>query len=405
MTSDARDRDIASLRDWIVEEGLEGAEFGPFVEMLCLRLVDAGLPLLRVNMSMRAQHPEIGGFAHRWNRETGMIREDYFRGPGVVTGWDQSPLRVLIEGPDMEIRHRIRPEDRPFTFPMFDELAAMGATDYFAQQLDFSNPGVPRPVDYRGNTGLLASWTADAPGGFSDRDLDDLRALLPTLGLAFKAGSNFLTARDLLSVYLGADAGGRVISGGILRGSVDTIRTAILYFDLQGFTRLSETLPPETLIALLNDYFGEAVRIVDEHRGQVLKFMGDGLLAIFPEIGEGQSRLAAIDAVNVIRDGMARINDRRRTDGLPVTGFSAAIHAGEVLYGNIGGASRLDFTVIGPAVNAASRILGMCSALDQTILISGLVARPALAQRPALVSLGQYRLRGVADRIELFTLD
>lgn len=405
MTADTRARAMGDLRAWIVTQGLDATEFGAFLEMLCHRLVGAGLPLLRVNVSMRAQHPEVGGFAHRWNRQSGMIREEYLRDTSVIVGWDQSPLKALVENPEMELRHRIDPKGRPFRFPMFEDLLEMGATDYFAQKLYFSNPDGPIQAGHHGNMGLLVSWVADAPGGFSDRDLDDLRGLLPTLGLAFKSGSNYMTARDLLGVYLGTDAATRVMSGDILRGSVETIRTAILYFDLQGFTRLSETLPPETLIALLNDYFGEVVRIVDDHRGQVLKFMGDGLLAIFPEIGEGQSRLAAIDAVTAIRDEMSRINTRRHGEGLPVAGFSAAIHAGEVLYGNIGGASRLDFTVIGPAVNAASRILGMCSALDQSILISGLVARPALEDRPALVSLGQYRLRGVADRVELFTLD
>ena len=406
ITADTRDREIAALRDWIVAQGIEGAPFDVFLETLCLQLVGIGLPLLRLNITMRRHHPSVGAFAYRWNRASGMLREDYRRNPGIVTGWDVSPLKALLDSGSPEVRYRLDPAQRPFAFPMFEDLVSMGATDYFAQRVAFDGHVMTgQVVRSTVSMGAIASWTSDAPQGFSDRDLDDLRTLMPSIALVLKSGSNDQTARDLLGVYLGEDAARRVMSGDILRGSVETIRTAILYFDLASFTRLSEDLPPETLIAMLNDYFGEVARIVDDHRGNVLKFMGDGLLATFPEIGEGQSRLAAIDAVAAIRDEMGVINDRRRAEGLPVTGFSAAIHAGEVLYGNIGGASRLDFTVIGPAVNAASRILGMCSALDQTILISGLVARPALEDRPALVSLGQYRLRGVAERVELFTLD
>ena len=161
----------------------------------------------------------------------------------------------------------------------------------------------------------------------------------------------------------------------------------------------------EALIDMLNDYFGGVVGIVHAHHGHVLKFMGDGLLAVFTERDEGRNRLDAIDAVAEIRDEMTAISARRTNAGRPVTGFSAALHGGEVLYGNIGGPDRLDFTVIGPAVNAAARIQGMCSGLDQQILISSVVAQPALDQRPALVSVGVYRLRGVTDRVELFTLD
>lgn len=397
---------IAALRDWIIAQGLAGADFDSFLETVCLRLVDAGLPLLRFNVSMRMHHPSVGAFAHRWKRETGMIREEYIRDPSVVTGWDQSPLKALIESDQGEMRCRLRPSDRPFAFPMFEDLAAMGATDYFAQRLNFDDHVMTAQVIAATvNMGVLASWTSDAPEGFSDRDLEDLRALLPSLGLALKSGSNYRTAQDLLGVYLGSDAARRVMSGDILRGSLDKIRATMLYFDLRGFTRLSETLAAEALIEMLNDYFGGVVEIVHAHRGNVLKFMGDGLLAVFTERGQGQSRLDAIDAVADIREEFAAINARRTDAGLPVTDFSAALHGGEVLYGNIGGPERLDFTVIGPAVNAAARIQGMCSGLDQQILISSVVAEPALDMRPALVSVGVYRLRGVSDRIELFTLD
>ena len=405
MSDNRRTARTDALCAWITQQGIDGRAFDDLLEGLCAELTGAGLPLLRMNLSMRALHPEIGAFAYRWKRKTGMIREEYHRNSVVVTGWDQSPLKALVESPDNELRYKLHEMSGPMPFPMFEELVQMGGTDYFAQQLPMSRWEHTAQSRLSTDNGLMASWVADAPNGFSDDDLDLLRGLLPTLGLALKSMANLTTARDLLGVYLGGDAGRRVMSGDILRGSLDKIGCAILYFDLQGFTRLSEALEPEILIEMLNAYFGEVVGIVERHGGNVLKFMGDGMLAIFAETGDGQSRLAALDAVAEVRGAMDAVNERRAAEGLPVTGFCAALHAGEVLYGNIGGPTRLDFTVIGPAVNAASRILGMCSGLDQNILVSSNIAEPVLELRPALVSVGQYRLRGVADRMELFTLD
>lgn len=404
---EARRPEIRAITTWVIGEALTGTPFEPLLDGMCQQLVKAGVPLWRGNFSMRAHHPEIGAFAYRWKRDQGMVHEEYSRAQTMRdTGWEHSPLKALVEGNSMELRHRLRGQDEPFPFPMFYELKEQGATDYFATQelLVDDNTWAPSE-ESRHRIGLIVSWTSDAPDGFSERDLADIRFLMPPLALALKSNSNHKMAQDLLGVYLGADAGRRVLSGEITRGSLETIRTAILYFDLQGFTRLSETLEPEAMIALLNDYFGAVVAAVHARGGNVLKFMGDGLLAIFPEMGVGQSGLAAIDAVSDIRVAMAEVTAARQADDLTSTGFSAALHAGEVLYGNIGAPDRLDFTVIGPAVNAAARIQGMCAGLGQDILISSNVAKPALDLRPALVSVGVYRLRSVADRVELYTLD
>ncbi|WP_050931644.1 adenylate/guanylate cyclase domain-containing protein [Aestuariivita boseongensis] len=398
---------IDEIITWVLQQGLYGTHFEPLLVQMCERLVNAGVPLSRVNFSMRTLHPEIGAFAYRWKRVSGIQREEYQRNTvyNVDYGWGASPLKALMESDSFELRHRLMPENRPFPFPMFEELVEQGATDYFATQVVFEPNVTAQSGDTPPTSGMMISWTADGPEGFSDADLDAIRRLLPAIALALKSNGMAQMADDLLAAYLGEDAARRVISGAVSRGSLDKIKTAILYFDLQGFTKLSEALEPEILIDMLNAYFGAVVDIVHAHDGNVLKFMGDGLLAMFSELGDGQSRLAAIDAITAIREEVARLNAEREQEGLPVTSFSAAIHAGEVLYGNIGAPSRLDFTVIGPAVNAASRILGMCSALDQQILISSLVAQPVLQDRPALVSVGQYRLRGVRDRQELYTLD
>nr|WP_275411555.1 adenylate/guanylate cyclase domain-containing protein [Shimia biformata] len=193
--------------------------------------------------------------------------------------------------------------------------------------------------------------------------------------------------------------------GEILRGTTERIGAVIMMFDLSGFTRLSETLEGDALIDMLNDYYGMVVDLIEARGGNVLKFIGDGLLAVFADNTELEAGRDALDTVLAIRDGMAETNTRRAAEQLPVTGCTMALHAGDVAYGNIGGRNRLDFTVIGPAVNTTSRLCGMCAHVDQPIVISARVARPHLQARSELVSLGTYRLRGVAERHELFTLD
>lgn len=400
---------LPDIVGWILQEGLYGTHFEGLLESLCERLVAAGIPLMRVNFSMRAHHPEIGAFAYRWKRVSGIVHEQYERRDTAVqdnSGWNSSPLKTLLESKDPELRHRLSDAHKPFSYPVFDELVEQGATDYFATQVAFErdNPNAFSTVQNL-PAGMMISWTADAPDGFSDADLDALRSILPALGLALKSNSNYQMAEDLLAAYLGGDASARVMSGALGRGSLDRIEAVILYFDLQSFTKLSEVLSGTEIIALLNDYFGAVVPLIEARGGNVLKFMGDGLLAIYARDAVPDAEHTAIQTMCDIRTVVAATSDRRSAEGLEYTGFSMAAHAGDVLYGNIGSSSRLDFTVIGPAVNTTARILGMCSNLDQRIVISSNVARPLLESRDDIVSLGQYRLRGVADRQELFTLD
>jgi len=251
---------------------------------------------------------------------------------------------------------------------------------------------------------LVISWTSDAVDGFSEANICDLRKLLSSLGLALKSTSNRRTANDLVAVYLGADAGKRVLSGDIQRGSFETIHAVIWYFDLHGFTKLSESNPGPSIIAMLNDYFEEVVSVVEQHGGNVLKFMGDGILAIFDYRAKTNPVESAIEAAITLRQSIIELNHRRESDGKTTTGFSLALHEGDVLYGNIGSSNRLDFTVIGPAVNTTARILSMCGQLESDLTISAKVGQSITARRKNLVSLGRYKLRGVSEPQELFTL-
>lgn len=222
------------------------------------------------------------------------------------------------------------------------------------------------------------------------------------MGLALKSAANRRLAHDLLAAYLGRDAGGRVLSGEIQRGSLQRIDAVICYFDLTGFTSLAERIPGPDLIAMLNAYFAVVVAAIHDRGGHVLKFMGDGLLAMFDQ-GAPAAR-AALDAAAALTAQIGALNSERSADGLPVAGFTLALHAGEIFYGNIGAETRLDFTVIGPAVNLTARLSDMHRALGRTVILSEPVYRAARGGPHDLVSLGRYMLRGVSRPLELFTL-
>ncbi|WP_171133648.1 MULTISPECIES: adenylate/guanylate cyclase domain-containing protein [unclassified Ruegeria] len=397
---------IQDIADWLVQQGLENAPVEIWLEAFCKRLVSAGIPLQRANITVRAHHPEIGTVAFRWHRDGGNQREDFARRSDAPEQYIQSPIYYLLVNNVEEIRQDLTAEEPELNFPIFDELRERGATDYFAVKRFFLLQDNATPVDpMQAEEGAIISLTTDASGGFTSQQLDGLRQLISPLCLTLKCGANRLMAEDITAAYLGKDASKRVLSGDITRGSSETISAVIWYFDLQGFTKLSEALPGHSIIELLNDYFAEAVDVVERHGGNVLKFMGDGMLAIFDINQVPDARRVAIHAAAELRDTFDELNQRRQADGLPTTGFTLSLHAGDVLYGNIGGRSRLDFTVVGPAVNTTSRILGMCSALDQNIVVSDKVAGDLVGSIPSLVSLGQYRLRGVAERQELFTID
>ncbi|KUJ85320.1 guanylate cyclase [Ruegeria marisrubri] len=405
MTSSPPRSSADELIDWLLERGLEGAEQPEILEGYCVRLVEAGVPLMRFHAAQSAYHPTYGGTGFNWYRDEGGSVENYEHREEPPEQWVSSPLYEMLRTGAMELRERLRDQNEPSRFPFLNELHQKGATDYFASGLVLQkvDPGQRIALDQMPE-GVLMSWTTDHPEGFAEQQLGLIRYTMPQLGLALKSASNRKLAEDLLKVYLGRDAGQRVLSGEIRRGSLQMIDAVIWNFDLEGFTGLSERLPGSDIIAMLNDYLAVAVEVVQGCGGNILKFMGDGLMAMF-DVGESdEDARAALAAVAKLQDRMTELNAQRAAAGLPVSNYTLALHSGEILYGNIGAENRLDFTVIGPAVNQAARIAGMHRALDQRILISDDVARAAGDSGRDLVSLGRYMLRGVAEPKELFTL-
>jgi adenylate cyclase len=297
------------------------------------------------------------------------------------------------------LRRRLVEDGEP-EFPVFADLRAELQTDYLACAHRFAGEGIIGEMDC-----VYTSWTTDAPSGFSDDEEEALCRLVPSLALAAKCVSLARIAATLVETYLGRDAGRRVLKGGIERGVAERIGAVVWFSDLRGFTKITDSAAPEQIIPLLNDYAEAVISAIHEAGGEVLKLIGDGTLAIFRADDPGQACRCALSAKTLAGQRIAALNRRRAEAGLPVTQAYLGLHVGEVFYGNVGSSDRLDFTVVGPAVNEASRIAAMCRSIERGVLLSAAFAEAALEEdRQHLVSVGRYALRGVAQPQELFTL-
>ena len=401
----AHDTAILDLNTWLIEAGLTGK---PLLEMLtayCEKLVGLGIPLYRTHITLTALHPNYGGLGFDWHHTDGPQRREYAHSNDGQDNWLSSPFFYMLSRGRSEYRERMIDADTPSQFPLLNDMAAQGATDYYTTATLFEDWPEGKPITVEDDVeGALVSWTANGPNGFTDADLSLIQQTFPTLCIVLKTISNQEMARDLLGVYLGKDAGQRVLSGKIQRGTTQWIDAVICYFDLEGFTSMSQRVQGEDLIATLNDYFGLVVGRIEGAGGNVLKFMGDGILAIFDREVLSDASDRAIDVTLQLEREMTAKSAARAADGLPVMGYTMAVHKGPVLYGNMGGEERLDFTVIGPEVNLAARISGMHKPLGQHIIISETVTDDAKSPHAELISLGRYMLRGVDRPQELFTL-
>jgi adenylate cyclase len=393
---------IAELAAWIAEAGLAGKTETALVEGFCERALALGAPLERAILFIDTLHPIYEGRVFRWERDKHQATlteyESSLEGERAER-WRASPFYYLLNSGETWLRRRIA-GDNDSEFWIYTELRKAGITDYLAIINRFAADGVIGQMDC-----FYSSWMTDRPGGFSDSEIATLQRLTPFLGLAVKSASLGRIAETLVQTYLGRDAGRRVLSGSIARGVVDRIETVLWYSDLRNYTRISDASPPEQVIPMLNDYADVIFSAIHENEGDVLKLIGDGVLAIFPAQERRHACAAALNAARTAQDAIGALNARRGNEGLPATEMYLGLHIGEVFYGNIGSKERLDFTVIGPAVNEVSRIAAMCRSVDQPVLLSAAFAASFVDEPAPLVSVGRYALRGVKQPQELFTLD
>ena len=402
---------IIELHVWAVRQGLDGTPADVLLDGLCQRLVGAGVPLWRAFAGMRTLHPQWGGYGFTWRRDLNATRpEQYERGSEYEQNWLDSPFAYLMSQgtglaygaePLLFLQRRLSGPQAQLDFAVLRGLSASGGTDYCAQVIAFGVHGDPS----RG-TGVGFSFTTDRPDGFRDDDILLLQAVLPAAALALMADAGHTIASGLLAAYLGADAGKRVHAGAVARGSVESIRAVLWYADIRGFTAIADAAPGLAVIEMLDQIFEILTASLRTRGGQVLKFMGDGMLAIFSftdaERDEtcGRALDAAVEAMRAIDE----LNDARRAAGKPVAPVDLALHLGEVLYGNVGATDRLDFTVIGPTVNEAARIEALCEPLGHKVLVSAEFA-DAVADNRRLLPLGRHQLRGVREEREVYALD
>jgi adenylate cyclase len=393
---------LPTLATWIAEAGLAGRSETVMLTGFCERALAAGLPLARGLVIIDTLHPIHEGHAARWQRDR---PETTFVGYGrtnegqAAENWRRSTFYRLVETGEPMLRRRIG-DYAVAEFPSLARERDEGMTEIVSMQSRFAAEGIIGEMDC-----IYSHWATDRPQGFSDTDIAALQQLMPFLAVAMKCASLARMAGTLAETYLGRDAGRLVLGGRIERGVADRIDAVLWFSDLRGYTRITDTAPPEQIVPLLNDYAEAVVTAVQGNGGDVLKLIGDGVLAIFRADDRTAACQAALDAAAAAGRSIEALNERRGDASLPTTDMYLGLHVGEVFFGNVGSPDRLDFTVVGPAVNEASRIAAMCRSVDQAVLTSSAFAGALGEARSRLVSIGRYALRGVGRPQELFTLD
>jgi adenylate cyclase len=381
---------------WILKESAVYTSRRFLARDLGRLMVARGYPLMRMTYFITTLHPQATGTSIVWYRDVDEPRQmRVMRGMQQTTAYKQSPMPLIFQGA-AGIRRRLDMDGEQNDFPILDDLREEGATDYVAMPLVFSDGNIN-----------FTTWTADRPGGFNTEELREIWEFMPALSLRMEVLERRDLTRQLLTTYLGRNTGERILAGEIVRGVAEGIRAAVWYTDIRDFTTLSDRLSRDEIIDLLDEYFERAVQAVEERGGEVLKFLGDGMLAIFPadpSRGEAEGDMAACRlALSAARDTvklMRSLNDMRFRQAKPAINYGIALHLGEVGYGNIGGAERLDFTVIGPAVNLANRIEGLTRTLGAQVLASREFSE---ASGEPLTPLGAHPVKGLDRPIDVFT--
>jgi adenylate cyclase len=373
---------------WLLTDARKLADPAEFVEAFALRLRRSGVDVARITVGVPILHPQLFSFSCLWQLGQGASERRHRADASQASALANSPIKIAYDGGGPS-RYRLTDSPAQDEFPILTELRSEGFTDYVALSVPFSD----------GSHKALTLATA-CKEGFHDEEIEIFLAMIPAFAFNLEVQALRRTARTLLDTYVSRQSGGRVLDGQIRRGMGETIHAVIWLCDLRGFTDLSERLPRDALMALLNGYFGPMCEAVEANGGEVLKFIGDAMLAIFPVAGEPASACAkALAAAHTAEATFTAENARRLGASLPPIAYGLALHVGDVMYGNIGSDTRLDFTVIGPAVNLTARIEALCRELDRTLLLSGAFVRAS--HLPAHL-LGEFALKGISTKQPIY---
>jgi adenylate cyclase len=392
------------LMNWLVRQGLSGLPENDLLRGFCERCRAEGLHVSRAMVFIDTLHPIFEGRGFRWNdaetNESTAFEYGSTSEGEAADAWRRSIFYHMLENGQQEFPIELA-KSASYNFKFTGDLADSGHKHLVAHIHQFGEAGTMGQMDC-----VYSYWVTRRDEGFGEQGLEALRDLIPVLGLAVKSAAQAEIARTLGRVYLGRETSERVMRGHITRGVTEKIKAVLWYSDVRGSTAISERIGPDEIIPFLNDYAQASIDAVHDAGGEVLKLIGDGVLAMFTDENVARAKRAALRAEHQFRDNITKLNARRASEGRPTTTAYVGLHVGEVLYGNIGSEDRLDFTVVGPAVNEVSRIASMCSSVDRELLTStafrtGLDA----AGRNYLVSTGRFVLRGISQAQDLYTLD
>jgi len=378
---------VRPIVSWLLEERLNIGRTSYLLTLYCQRLREIGLPVDRATIHMPQLHPQIVARSLLWLRETGgSVETGHRHGDRSQDFYQRSPVRVIYEG-GAKVHSRIASLNGPHEFPIIDDLHRDGYAEYLMLPIAFANGRIN-----------AISFATKEEKGFDALDQASFEATLPAFGAVLELNQTQSTARSLLDTYVGRDSGERILNGAVRRGQGEEIHAVVWYCDLRGFTKLSQCEELAPVIALLNDYFDCMAGPVQAHGGEILKFMGDAMLAIFSCASTAEAKCEASDkAILAGEEALVRIeemNRQRQERGAAPLRVGIAIGVGKVMYGNIGTADRLDFTVIGPVVNLVSRLEGLSLDLDPPIVVSESLA---LSSRRSFRELGRFALKGIPE--------
>jgi adenylate cyclase len=380
---------VDAITAWLDEGAPPAQRPQDVLQQLARRLVNEGLPLYRVAVFVRTLHPNVAGRGFIWTEPSNTVEITSVPiGIQDTEIYLKSPVRIVFTQ-HVEVRRRIEGREGPLDFPILEDLREEGATDFLALPVRFLNGEVH-----------ASSFVTRRPGGFTDAEVEALRRIMPPFSRVAEIYSWRRTAQNILDAYLGAQTGEKVLAGHIRRGDGEDIHAVIWFCDLRDSTPLADSMSRADFLRLLNEFFECVLGPVLENKGEVLRFIGDAALAIFPvprgELSDrAEASRRAVQAAEAAIERMAALNAKRER----ALRFGIGLHLGHVLYGNVGTPDRIEFTVVGAAANEAARIEALCKTLDVPLLLSEPVARHVAD----CTSLGHHRLRGVGEPIELFT--
>lgn len=396
---------VDALTEWLVDQSLSTPALDQVVAGTCERLYAAGVPISRVMLGYRTLHPMLRARSFVWERGKSIetFEHQHFVGSAdeaeARAMWERSPMNYILEHNVPMLRRRLTGPEKMLDFRLLEELAAEGLTDYLAIATDLGRPLPDSPAPTLDH-GIICSWATDAPDGFTKAQLADIMRVQRRMAVTLNVGIKWEMASTLATTYLGPDAGRRVLAGKIRRGDGESISAVIWFSDLRNSTGLAESMPPENFLRLLNRYFECTAGAVLAEGGEVLRFIGDAVLAIFPQVSAEEGARRARRAMQEALRRLEEWNGRRLQQGKMPIGIGIGLHCGEVMFGNIGVPERLEFSVIGHAANTASRLESLTKELGEPVIVSASFA--ALLPDEHWRFLGDHSLRGASGAIGLF---